>query len=54
MIAPPPPPAKHQPTIHYRQIVVVNGVPVHAAVTNLCAAFFDDLGDDLLPVIESS
>jgi hypothetical protein len=49
MIAPPPPPSKqpkYQPVIHYRRAFVVEGVPVHAAVTNLTAAFLDDLGAD--------
>jgi hypothetical protein len=47
MIAPPPPPVatpQHRPEIHYRQSFSVNGTPVFAAVTNLTAAFLDDLG----------
>ena len=42
----PPSPSNHQPIIHYTRQFVFNGVLVYAAVTNLAAAFLDELGDD--------
>jgi hypothetical protein len=46
----PPPPSKsnppHRPIIHYDQQLVIDGVIVHAAVTNLAAAFMEQFGDD--------
>jgi hypothetical protein len=39
-------PPRHFPVVHYRRALVVQGVPVIAAVTNLTAAFLQDLFDD--------
>lgn len=40
-------PPRHYPVVHYRRTFTVNGVPVIATVTNLTAAFLEQLGDQL-------
>ncbi len=39
-------PPQRFPVIYYKQALVVDGVSVCAVVTNLTAAFLDELGDD--------
>jgi len=46
-------PPRRFPVVHYRRSFTVGGVPVIAAVTNLTAAFLEELWDDDDTVRES-